>query len=291
MMFANELFPAHDAALLISVIAVFLGAIGTVAFLVARGLQIRLVRPHRGPLEVVNAAQAPRGSGTAARGMRGVLLDVDGTLVDSNDAHACAWMDALVERDHRSPFERIRLLIGKGGDKLLAEVAGIDIESAEGRAIDDRRRAIFLERYVPRVHPFAGVRPLLERMRRDGLKLVVASSANPEELRTLLDIAGVSDLIEDCASPADAANSKPDPDIVQAALRRAELAAPEAVLIGDTPYDVEAARRAGVMMIAVRCGGWTDASLQGATAIYADPADLLAHYPAAIGRLLPPRRA
>jgi HAD superfamily hydrolase (TIGR01509 family) len=210
--------------------------------------------------------------------LRGVLLDVDGTLIASNDAHAWAWVEALGEHGIGVPFDRIRRLIGKGGDKLLPEVTGIESESARGEAIGHRRRQIFLEKYLPTLRPTPGARELLQRMRADGLQLVVASSAEKEELEPLLEQAGVEDLVESAATSDDADRSKPDPDIVHAALDRAGLAPHEVVLLGDTPYDVEAAARAGVDTIALRCGGWGDGDLAAALAIHDDPADLLAHY-------------
>jgi HAD superfamily hydrolase (TIGR01549 family) len=207
-----------------------------------------------------------------------VILDVDGTLVDSNDAHARAWVDALAERGNHVPFPEVRRLIGMGGDKLLPRVAGIAADGPEGKAISARRQEIFLRRYLPLVGPFPCTRELLERIRADGMTLVVASSAKEEELRPLLEIAGASGLVEDTVSSDDAKRSKPDPDIVRAALAKTGRRAEEVVMIGDTPYDLEAARRAGVGFVAVRCGGWDDEAFPGALAVYDDPADLLARY-------------
>jgi HAD superfamily hydrolase (TIGR01509 family) len=210
--------------------------------------------------------------------IRGILLDVDGTLVDSNDAHARAWVAALEQHGHQASFERVRALIGKGGDKLLPEVTDVEKDSPEGKRIAESRKQIFKERFLPTLRPFPQARALLERMRRDGLRLVVASSAESGELDALLDAAQVADLIERKASSSDAPHSKPDPDIVQAALGQLGEP-PEAVLmLGDTPYDVEASARAGVKAIALRCGGWDRPDLAGALAVYDDPADLLARY-------------
>lgn len=213
-----------------------------------------------------------------SRHLRGVLLDVDGTLIDSNDAHASAWVEALREHGYEVSFARVRRMIGMGGDKLLPAAAGIDADSPLGEAINEHRGRIFLERYLPTVRPFPCVRALLERMRADHLSLVVASSAQPEELEPLLARAGVADLIEARATSGDAARSKPDPDIVRAALDRSGLSPQDVVLVGDTPYDIEAASKAQVPTIALRCGGWGDEDLRGAIAVYDDPADLLADY-------------
>jgi HAD superfamily hydrolase (TIGR01509 family) len=210
--------------------------------------------------------------------IEGVILDVDGTLVDSNDAHARAWVDALSQQGIQVPFEQVRRLIGMGGDKLLPSVSGIEEDSAEGKAISKRRREIFTERYLPTLRPCPGAQALLQHLRSKGLRLVVASSAKKDELQALLRICGAEQLIEDKTSSDDAERSKPDPDIVQAALDNLGIPAPEVIMLGDTPYDVESAHRAGVPVIAFRCGGWGDADLEDALAVYDDPADLLAHY-------------
>lgn len=209
---------------------------------------------------------------------RGVILDVDGTLVDSNDAHAQAWAEVLQRHGYEVSVEEVRPLIGMGSDKLLPKVAGIEVESEEGKRISKERGKRFKEHYLPKLKPFAQVRPLLEQMRADGLKLVVASSAGKEDLKALLQAAGVDDLIEDETSAEEVEESKPDPDVVQAALNELGVPAKQAIMLGDTPYDVEAAGRAGVAIIGLRCGGWDDQGLEGAVAVYADPADLLAHY-------------
>jgi HAD superfamily hydrolase (TIGR01509 family) len=211
-------------------------------------------------------------------GLSTVILDVDGTLIDSNDAHAAAWVDVAREFGHQVDFGHVRRLIGMGGDKVLPRITGIEDGSDEGERINERRGEIFRERYLETLRPFPGARALLERMKRDGLSLVVASSASNEDLGKLLDRAGVHDLIEEKTSSSDAEESKPDPDIVHAALRSAGIEAGEAIMLGDTPYDVEAAGRAGVRCVAVRCGGWGDGDLAGAVAIYDGPDDLLRRY-------------
>lgn len=207
-----------------------------------------------------------------------VLLDVDGTLIDSNDAHARAWVDAFAEFGRTVPFDEVRKRIGKGGDKLMPEVSGVDPESRDGKAIDARRSEIFKQKYLPELRAFPNARALLERLAGDGLRLVVATSAKSEEMNALIEIFGGKGIVSGTTSSDDAENSKPDADIVQAALSRAHAAPSEALMLGDTPYDIEAAQRAGVRTVALRSGGWDDAGLHGALAIYADPSDLLAHY-------------
>lgn len=209
---------------------------------------------------------------------RAVILDVDGTLIDSNDAHAAAWVDVGREFGFDIEFAHVRRLIGKGGDKVLPEVTGLEEDDARGAKMKERRGEIFRERYLPTLEPFPDARELLERMRADGMTLSVATSASEEDMGALLEQAGIEDLIEERTSSGDAEESKPDPDIVEAALKAAGVEAGEAVMLGDTPYDVEAARRAGVRCVAVRCGGWGDADLADAVAVYDDPADLLRRY-------------
>lgn len=207
-----------------------------------------------------------------------VILDIDGTLVDSNDAHAQAWVDVGREFGREIDFAQVRRLIGMGGDKVLPEVTGLQEETDEGQRIKERRGEIFRERYLPGLEPFPAARALLERFRDEGYALVVATSASKEDMNALLGQAGIHDLIEEKTSSSDAEESKPDPDIVQAALKSADAKPEQAIMLGDTPYDVQASGRAGVRCVALRCGGWGDADLGGAVAVYDDPADLLARY-------------
>lgn len=219
-------------------------------------------------------AITPRPPGAA---LRTILLDVDGTLIDSNDAHARAWVAAFARHGYVIAFDKVRRLIGKGGDKLLPELTGLDPESGEGHRISADRGQIFAHDELPSLRPTPGARDLLERLRDLDLQLVVATSAQAAEVTAILTQAGVADLIEVAASADDAERSKPHPDIVQAALRMAGSQPSHSVMLGDTPYDVEAATRARVPIIALRSGGWDDEALAGAAAIYDHPADLLAN--------------
>lgn len=207
-----------------------------------------------------------------------VVLDIDGTLIDSNDEHAHAWVDVGREFGHTIGYDRVRRLIGMGGDKVLPELTGIEEDTDEGTRMKERRGEIFRERYLPKLRAFPQARELLERFRADGYTLVVATSASKDDMDALLEQAGIQDLMEEKTSSSDADASKPDPDIVQAALESADARPAEAIMLGDTPYDVEASLRAGVRIVAVRCGGWDDEALEGAVAVYDDPADLLEHY-------------
>ena len=204
-----------------------------------------------------------------------VLLDIDGTLVDSNGAHAAAWSDAFAAHGrHHSP-EQIRPLIGKGGDKVLRELASLDDESGEGKEISEERAEIFKTRYLPTLKPTPGAVEFVAWLIESRLEVVVATSAKQEELKGLLAVCSGQALVKDATTSDDAERSKPDPDILTAALKKCGSPCDRAVMIGDTPYDIEAARRAGIATIALRCGGWDDANLRGAIAIYDDPKELL----------------
>ena len=210
--------------------------------------------------------------------LKGVIFDVDGTLLDSNDAHAISWVEAFAEAGYDVPFEVVRPLIGMGADKLLPKTIGIKHDTPEAKKLIKRRSEIFRERYLPRLRPLEGSRDLVLRVRSNGLKAIVATSAKDEELKGLLKAAQVEDLMQERATASDAKRSKPDPDIVQAAIEESDTDAESLVMIGDTPYDIEAATKARVRPIAFRSGGWTDEDLKGAVEIYDGPADLLAHY-------------
>lgn len=206
-----------------------------------------------------------------------VALDVDGTLVDSVDAHARAWVAALAQFGVKVAFEDVRPLIGMGGDKLLPTVSGISSDSDAGKAIAARRGEIFRKTELAGVRPMPGAHELVEALRDRGLTLGVATSSKPDELRSLLEVVGATWLLGDATDADDVSSTKPDPDVVHAALARMGTAASETVLLGDTRWDVEAGARAGVRVIGVRCGGSSDADLAGAIAIFDDPADILAH--------------
>ncbi|MBN9167342.1 MAG: hydrolase [Myxococcales bacterium 68-20] len=206
--------------------------------------------------------------------IRAVLFDIDGTLLDSNDAHAHAWLDSLRGHGRNVPFEKLRSKIGMGGDKLLSEIAAIDHASVEGISISERRGMIFKAHYLPDLGPFHGARVLVDRLRSRGLVCAAVSSASASDIADLLRAAGVADLIDVVVSRDDADQSKPSPDLIEIALDRVDVTAAEALLIGDSPYDVEAGERAGVPVVALRCGGWSDSDLAGAIAIYDDPAAL-----------------
>ena len=209
---------------------------------------------------------------------RGIILDIDGTLVDSNGAHVQAWVEVLRAHGFAVTPEEIWPLVGMGGDNLLPRAVGVDKESELGERISRARSDLFKEKFLPDLRPFPQVRALLSRMRDRGLRLVAASSSKADEVEKLLEIAGVADLMEESTSASDTERSKPDPDLIHSALDRIGLPAEELVMLGDTPYDIQAAAPAGVKVIAFRCGGFKDEDLEGALAIYDGAAYLLARY-------------
>lgn len=204
-----------------------------------------------------------------------LLFDIDGTLIDSNDAHAHAWQDVFNENGHAVPYEKIRAAIGMGSDHLLPQLISVDADSKEGQALDKRRGEIFREKYLGTLRAFPQARELLETLKAKDYRIAIATSASARDLKMLLKQANLEGLFDAKANSADVEHSKPDPDIIQAALANAEFDRRRTVMVGDTPYDIEAAARAGLRTLAVTCGGWPANELAGAWKIFASPADLL----------------
>jgi HAD superfamily hydrolase (TIGR01509 family) len=210
--------------------------------------------------------------------LKAVFFDIDGTLIDSNEAHTQAWMQTLQRHGHPTSYDRIRSLIGKGSDKVFAELLGIAADSVLAKQITKDRTQLLLSSFIPNLAPTSGARLLVQHMRSENLRLVIASSSG-EELPALLAQADLRDLLDTAVSSDEAKESKPDGDIIEVALKKAGVQPGEALMIGDTPYDIAAAKAAGVKCIALRCGGyWDDAALSEAAAIFDDPATLLHHW-------------
>ncbi len=208
-----------------------------------------------------------------------VILDVDGTLILSNDAHAQAWVEAFEKFGYEVKFEQVRPLIGMGGDKIIPKfVPQLNAQEGKGKEISDYRQQLVIHKYGPNLKPANGTREFVLKMRDKNLRLIIATSAKSDELKVLLKAANVDDLLHEATTSSDASSSKPSPDIVQAALDKLKIQADDVVMIGDTPYDIQAANAAGVNVIALRCGGFNDEQLSEAIAIYNDPADLLANF-------------
>jgi HAD superfamily hydrolase (TIGR01509 family) len=212
---------------------------------------------------------------------KAVIFDIDGTLVNSVDLHARAWQEAFAHFGKQFAFEKIRYQIGKGGDQLLPVFLSESEIEEFGDELTEYRGELFKREYLPRVAAFPSVRELFERVRRDGKRIALASSAKKDELSAYKRIANVEDLVEDEASADDAEKSKPHPDIFEAALEQlGDVKPSEAVAVGDTPYDAEAAGKAGIRTVGLLAGGFPEEDLRaaGCVRIYKDAAHLLANY-------------
>ena len=209
---------------------------------------------------------------------RAAIFDLDGTLLDSVDLHAIAWHEAMLKFGHDVCFEQARSQIGKGGDKLIPVFLSDEAQRDHGRELENWRSAHFRAKYLPLIRPFSAVPDLLKRSRDAGLRIAIASSAKKEELEKYLDIAGIAKLVDAATSSDDVAESKPEPDIFEVVLRKLEIDPDEAVAIGESPYDAEAAGKARVRTIGVLCGGFTETELRkaGCVEVYPGPAALFA---------------
>lgn len=213
--------------------------------------------------------------------MDAIIFDIDGTLLDSVDYHARAWAETFHRYGIEAPLADVRFQIGKGGDELMPVFVPKERLKDIGEELAAERSRHFKEKYLPLVRPFPKVRELFERLKADGKRIVLASSGSREEVEKYKEIAGIADLLESDTSADDADRSKPHPDIFLAALGKlGDIDRKRVVVIGDTPYDAEAARKAGLKTLGVLCGGFPEDVLRkaGCVALYRDPADLLARY-------------
>jgi len=212
--------------------------------------------------------------------VRGVLFDVDGTLVDTNYIHAVCWWEAFRQHGHAVPMARIHRAIGMGSDKLIGHVLGDDHDPDEDTELSDAHTILYRP-YWERLAPLPGAADLLRACAKQGLRVVLASSAKESELAALRRALDADDVIHSATSGSDAEATKPDPDIVAIALEKADLRAADVVFVGDSVWDVRAAGKLDIPCLAVTCGGTSAAELTdaGAVAVYDDPAALLAALP------------
>lgn len=208
--------------------------------------------------------------------IKGFLLDIDGTLLDSNEAHAKLWQHAITTFGYNVTLDEIRTLMGMGGDRVLPTlIPGLNTEEGKGAEISEYRKKCLVECVAPSLQPTPGARELLASLKKRGMRMVIATSASSEELNSLLHQADIEDLVSDYTTSSDVEQSKPAPDIVAVALRKSGLESHEVFMLGDTPYDIAAAKKLGVKTIAVRSGGFSQEQLKGANYIYNNPKDVL----------------
>jgi HAD superfamily hydrolase (TIGR01509 family) len=209
----------------------------------------------------------------------GVLFDVDGTLVDTTYLHAVCWGEALRQAGHDVPMATVHRAIGMGSRELLDHLLGTDRDRDADRDIDTAHRTLY-KQYWGRLRPLPGAAALLRRCAGHGLVVVLASSANAEELQALRSALDADDVVTAATSSTDAEAGKPHPDILEAALDRSGLAASRVVFVGDSVWDGQAAARLGVPFVGLLCGGTSAAELceNHAVEVWRDPADLLAQF-------------
>jgi len=200
--------------------------------------------------------------------LQGIIFDVDGTLVDSNDLHADCWVEAFAHFGKRIDRDVVRGQIGKGGDLLVPDLCNAREMQRFGEALKKYRSQLYKETYMPRVKPFPRVRELFEGLRERGIKLALASSANPGEVEYTTQLLGVGELLEGSTSKHDAKFSKPSPEIFRAALDQIGTAVETTMTVGDTPYDVLASHRAALPIAAVLSGGFGREALAKAEWIF-----------------------
>jgi len=210
-----------------------------------------------------------------------VIFDVDGTLVESNELHVEAWVEAFRQYGKTVDAADVRPQIGKGGDEVLPEFLTVDELGRFGEELDADRAELFKQKFLPRVRPFPCVKELFERLRSDALRIALASSSKEAEVEHHKKNLGIEDLVDAATSSDDAKHSKPNPDIFLAALRKLDLIEPsQAIAVGDSPWDVLAATKAGMITIGVLTGGFTREELleSGAVEIYENIEELYRNY-------------
>jgi HAD superfamily hydrolase (TIGR01509 family) len=203
------------------------------------------------------------------------VLDIDGTLVDTNYHHTIAWYRAFREHKIVLPLWRIHRHIGMGGDQLVGTLTDERTEREQGDEIRAAEKTLYFQ-LIDEVEPMAGARELIEQLKHRGHTVVLASSAKADEVEHYLDLLDARGLADDWTTSADVESTKPEPDLVSAALQKAGGSPGDAVMVGDTPWDIEAAGKAGVPTVAVRTGGFAAAELEdaGAMAVFESVAEL-----------------
>ncbi len=209
-----------------------------------------------------------------------LLTDIDGTLVDSNALHAEAWRRTFEHFGIQIGMDEAWRQIGKGGDQVIPMFVPETDRARLEKPIKEFRKQIFHRDYMSRIVAFSQSRELLQRVKDQKMTIVIASSTEEEDLKTYGKIVGMEDLIDHAATSADAESSKPAGDIFAAALKKANKQADQALALGDTPYDAQAAGKLNIRTIGLTCGGWKRDDLRdaGCIEVWQDPADLLLHF-------------
>jgi len=198
----------------------------------------------------------------------GILFDIDGTLIDSNDIHAEAWVEAFSEFGKNIPFKLMRSQIGKGGDLLVPDLLNAREMQDFGETLQKRRATIFKATWMDQIKPFKGIKQALEVLQNRGVRMALASSANPDEVKYYIELMKIGELIETSTSADDAKFSKPSPEIFQAALLKLGTSKRQTLVVGDTPWDILAAHRCALPIAAVRSGGFERSTLTRAEFIF-----------------------
>ena len=211
--------------------------------------------------------------------LKAVIFDIDGTLVDSVEAHARAWQQTFEKYGKRVPLEDVRKEIGKGSDQMLPDFFSAEQLERFGKEMDEFKSTLFKREYLGHIRPFPRVRELLLRIHADGCKIALASSGSRDDMDHYKRLMNVEDLVEEGSSGDDVERSKPHPDIFADALKNLKLEAHEAIAVGDTPYDAIAANKIHIRTIGI-AGFWSDKELResGCVEVFKSPADLLERY-------------
>lgn len=209
------------------------------------------------------------------RRVEGLIFDIDGTLIDSNDIHATAWQEAFARFGKKIAFEDVRAQIGKGGDLLVPDLLNAREMQTFGRKLMTYRKKLFKRDYIDRIEPFAGIRESFEVLHNRDIAIVLASSAEPDEIKHYVKLLDVEDLIDGSISAKDAKLSKPSPDIFEAAALKLKAPKVKTLIVGDSPYDILAAHRAALPIVAVRCGGFEPEKLAKAEFLWDNVAEVV----------------
>jgi HAD superfamily hydrolase (TIGR01509 family) len=207
--------------------------------------------------------------------LQAVLLDIDGTLVDSNDMHADCWVEAFARFGVQVARDVIRMQIGKGGDLLVPDTLNARQMREFGDELKEARGELWKEKYMRRVQPFPGAIEAIHALHERKIKLAFASSSNEDEVEYYVELLGAEDLLEGTTSKKDAEFSKPSPEIFQAALERVQGDPARTLVVGDTPYDILAAHRCKLAVAALTCGGFPHDTLAKAEFLFDDLAAMV----------------